>query len=77
MPYQPYTVLYYVVGFNERNLSSLPSSDTQTQLVNYIESHNGTPDGDQWYRFDDVNDLNLTIQRTKDLGGYVYGLDQV
>jgi hypothetical protein len=73
MAFQPHTVSYYQVGFNERQLATVPTAAARAQLVNFIENNRGVPDGD-WYRFANLADIQATILRTRDLGGVVYNL---
>ena len=75
MPFQPDIVAYCSAGFVKLNFSTLPTSDAKTQLINFIESHGGVPDGD-WYLVPDPSVIQSIIVRTRELGGTVHNLDE-
>ena len=71
--FQFYTVNFYITGFGRRQLSTVNTSELRTQLVNYIESQGGVPEG-QWYRFENDTGFRAVITQTRALGGVVYDL---
>jgi hypothetical protein len=73
MAFQFHTISYYLVGFNERQLATVPTAADRVLLVDAIENIGGVPEGD-WYRFANLADIQETIRRTRDLGGVVYNL---
>lgn len=71
--FQPYTVPFFSQGFGFRELATLPSEHAFTQLIDYIKSLGGIPNG-MWYEFDRDEYMHDTVQRARDLGGIVYNL---
>ena len=73
MAFQAHAVNYYLVGFNERQLATVPTAAARVELITFIEDNGGVPEGD-WYRFANLANIQATILRTRDLDGIVYNL---
>ena len=73
MAHQAHAVNYYVVGFAEHQLATVPTAHIMSDLIDFIENNGGVPDGN-WYRFNIVANIQATILRTRELGGIVYNL---
>ena len=72
--YQTYTINYFVTGFAERQLATVPTARVKSDLIDFIEDNGGVLDG-QWYQFSTVAEIRATIQETKNRGGIVYDLN--
>jgi hypothetical protein len=73
--FQPFSVLYFVDGFELRQLSTFPEEPLQSKFINYIVKLGAKRAGD-WYKFPVGGKTNFdeAIQKTKEVKGEVYNL---
>jgi hypothetical protein len=72
--YQSYAVNYYVDGFSERQLATVPTACVKSDLIYFIEDNGGVVDG-EWYKFSTVDEIRATIKETKNRSGIIYDLN--
>ena len=71
--FQQYAVLFYVNGFEHRQLATFTTLRKQTDLINFMEDNDGVVDG-QWHKFVDEAAFRRAIKQVRDTGGIVYDL---
>lgn len=71
--FQQYAVLFYVEGFDHRQLATFTTLRKKTDLIHFMEDNESVVDG-QWYKFTDEAAFRRAIKRTRQSGGIIYDL---